>query len=165
MEISDKKRFKELMLCLAENFSAQITIPGLRLRFEALKGYDIDRVEAAAVRLMSFRKWYGLPTVAEFLEALDREQLLEGDIPLSQVNEVMKEVRQTGAYGTPEFKDPKTKLLMSTRWTFRELCSMTESDLRWWAKAFVEAYQAMDRVENWAQIECNGAQMRKVIPL
>lgn len=43
----------------------------------------------------------------------------------------------------PEFDDPITRHLMSTRWRYCSwAASVVEDDLKWWFRDFVRAYQA-----------------------
>jgi len=163
MKDNEKERtaFTRIMVGIAENFSAQTSTAGLNLRFMALKEFSLQQIEAAAVKILTNRNAMGMPTVAEFISAIIGEQK-KSDLAESQVNEVMKQIRSVGSYGTPIFEDRLTRELLSSRWSFRSLCAMTETELKWWVKEFIDAYQSMDRTEKRAQIECGGSQERKL---
>jgi hypothetical protein len=159
MDDLDKKRFLEIMTGLAENFSAKVSAQGLRLSFAVLKCYAVEQVEAAAIRIMAKRISLGMPTVAEFIEEIEGSG---NDKAQFQVNEIVKQIRMVGSYGTPVFDDMITRDLMDSRWSFRSLCAMTETELKWWARDFAEAYQSMNRTGKTVQIECGEAQNRRL---
>jgi hypothetical protein len=141
---NDKTKFFEIMTGLAENFSAQFSGPGLKLRFDALSQYDITQIETAAVKILHSRDKMGMPTVAEFVKAIEGDRKPE-DAAVNQVNEILKQIRDLGSYRTPAFSDPVTASLMKSRWSWRSVCSMTETELKWFAKEFSEAYQSAER--------------------
>jgi hypothetical protein len=143
------------MIGIAENFSSQISSQGMRIRFSALKDYSLQQIEDAAIKILKNRKAMGMPTVAEFIVAITGEQK-SSDNAQNQVNEIMRQIREIGWYGISVFDDPITKSLLSSRWTFRYLCDMTETESKWWSKDFIEAYQSMERTERRAQVEYNG---------
>ena len=62
------------------------------------------------------------------------------DTASAQVNEIMRQVRELGYYRTPNFSDPITADLMDSRWTWKAVCSMTETEHKWFAKEFVDTY-------------------------
>lgn len=146
MTDNDKKKFFEIMTGLAENFSAQLSAPGLRLRFAALERYSIDQIESSSIKLLHTRNIMGMPTVAEFIAAIEGERKPE-DKATAQVNEIMRQVRDVGSYRTPAFDDPITDSLMNTRWSWQAVCAMTQTEHKWFAKDFIEAYQAYGRAE------------------
>jgi hypothetical protein len=139
---------------LAENFSAQISKPGLSLRFEAMKKYNIEDISIAASKVLLTRKIMGMPTVAELIEAMGVVEPRQIDIAQQQVNEIMAQVRNIGSYGTPVFSDPVTIRLMKSRWSWKSLCAMTETEHKWWAKDFIEAYKSADTMDRHEAIEC-----------
>jgi hypothetical protein len=140
----EKAAFSKIMLGIAENFSAQMSSPGLNLRFLALKEFSLEQIETAAMKILTSRKAMGMPTVAEFMLAINGDQRAS-DKAEGQAVEVIKQIRSVGSYGSPVFNDPITRALMCDRWSFRSLCSMTETELKWWFKEFVDAYQASER--------------------
>ena len=155
MQDNDKTRFAEIMLGLAENFSAALTKAGLSMRFDALREFTIDQISAAANKILKNRTMMGMPTVAEFIVAINGGRENSENAASLQVNAVMQQIRQIGSYGQPVFDDPITKKLMSSRWSWRSVCSMTEVELKWWAKEFSDAYQAFQKNENQLAIENN----------
>jgi len=159
MDEKDKLGFSEVMIGLAENFSAQMTKPGLLLRFNALSAHTLEQVKKAAVSLIMQRERMGMPTVAEIIKEIEGPAKNPADMAALQVADILKQIRELGSYRTPSFVDPVTKAIMSSRWSWRAVCAMTEAELKWWAKEFIEAYQAMDRVDTREKIAHSGTPM------
>lgn len=141
MNDKDKTRFAEIMIGLADNFCAQVTKAGLAMRFDALRGYGIEQVASAAAKLIMTREKMGMPNVAEMIMEIEGTAGALQDRGTVQATLVMKQIREVGYYRTPCFDDPVTKALMSSRWSWRSVCSMTETELRWWAREFTEVYR------------------------
>ena len=156
MEDRDKTRFSEIMIGLADNFSAQVTKPGLAMRFDALRRYGIEQVANAAAKLILSRERMGMPNVAEMIKEIEGPVSSLQDHASEQVSVVMKQIRELGSYRAPCFDDPVTKSLMSSRWSWHSVCSMTETELKWWSMEFVDAYQSVERTAKRAQIGFGG---------
>jgi hypothetical protein len=163
MKKQDEVRFAEIMIGLAENFSAQMSTPGLVMRFEAMKEFSIDEIASAATKLVKTRTMMGMPTVAEFIVAMGLQAPAVTDAANEQATAVMKQIRDLGSYRTPVFDDPITKSLMASRWSWAAVCSMTEAELKWWTKDFVEAYQANTRTDTQHRIECDNTPRLKLL--
>ncbi len=143
MNEQDAGKFTEIMVGLSENYSAELSRVGLKLRFEALRGYAIEQIEAAAVKLLRTRKFTTMPTVADFVEAIDGQAPSIEHKALSEANRIIAHLNIHGATTWPDLTDPITKRLMITRWIYPRWASQVlESELKWWAKEFVAAYQA-----------------------
>lgn len=149
MNHGDLKQFAFIMYGLADNFSAKITPEGIDFRFEALKNFEIDQVKAAAVRLVKSRKFLKMPTIAEFIEAIDGTP---DDRAESEAYKVLDGIRIFGSYNPPRFEDPATARIVG-RMGWGNLCSMLENQQKWFVKDFMEAYKAESRRQNTGQIE------------
>jgi len=147
MNDQDLGRFSEIMLGLAENFSSQISEPGLVMRFEALKEYGINEIAAAATKIVKTRTIMGMPTVAEFISAMGASEPSSPDKAAVQVSNILQQVRNVGSWGSPVYSDPITKRLMTSRWSWPSVCAMTEDEHKWWSKEFIEAYQATEKLD------------------
>ena len=64
MENNDKVRFIGLMNGLADIYGVNLTKPGIEMRFNALRGYSIERVEQAANIIVRTRKYTTMPVPA-----------------------------------------------------------------------------------------------------
>jgi hypothetical protein len=156
MNDSDKKEFAKIFVAMGENFNATVTKEGLKIRFEALKEFSIDQVRQACIELVKNRVYPGMPVSGEIRAAIvggsggDNSQKIE-DIAQQRVNEIMGQIRTVGSYGSPTWSDPVVSDLLSRRWNWQSLCAMTETELKWWAKEFIEAYkshQSQPMIEN-----------------
>ena len=142
MNDSDKKEFAKIFAAMGENFNATVTKEGLRVRFEALKDFSIDEIKQACINLVKNRVYPGMPTTGEIRAAMKIDQPQLEDVAQMKVNEVMGQIRAIGSYGQPKWSDPIMTDLLTRRWNWQSLCAMTETELKWWAKEFAEAYRA-----------------------
>lgn len=153
MNDDDKKRFAEIMWGLADNFGASVTKEGLSLRFEALKAYSIEQISRAATRLLIARKetYPPIPKVSEFIEAIEnngRQKVEHRQKAEIQANVVLDYLKQYGRAGHASFEDPITQHLMTTRWKYKSwAATVPESELKWWRKEFIEAYEAFSSAQ------------------
>ena len=143
---NDGERFSQIMFGLAENYPrANLTTNGLMMRFEAMKEFSIDQVGQAATKLLKTHRFNTMPTVGDFISTMDAGS---GNIPVEdraeiEANKILDHLHRYGKSVIPEFEDPITKYLMSTRWRYCSWASyVVESDLKWWFRDFVRAYKA-----------------------
>jgi len=143
---TDGKQFSEIMFGLAENYpGTNLTTNGLRMRFEALKEFSINQVSQAATVLLKNHRFNTMPTVGDFIRAIGAAS---GNVSIEdraeiEAGKVLGHLRRYGKAVIPEFDDPITRHLMSTRWRYGSWAAyVIESDLKWWHKDFVRAYQA-----------------------
>ena len=141
MNHGDLEQFAAIMYGLADNFSARITPEGVDFRFEALKQYGIDQVRAAAVCLVKNRKFLKMPTIAEFIEAIEGTPEDRAEI---EAMKVIDNIRLFGRYNPPRFEDPATSKVVG-RMGWNNLCSMPEDQQKWFVRDFMEAYKAESR--------------------
>lgn len=143
---TDSKQFSKIMFGLAENYpGTNLTMNGLKMRFEALKEFSIDQMSQAATTLLKHHRFNTMPTVGDFIRAIDESS---GNIPVEdraeiEAGKVIAHLRMYGKAVLPEFDDPITRHLMSTRWRYCSWAAyVVEDDLKWWFRDFVRAYQA-----------------------
>ena len=149
MKRNESGRFAKSTAAVLANFGSVATEPLLTLWFDVATddNISIDQWEAAAKCIIRQRKYTSQPTYADFLEIIKGIPVTEADVANSQAAAVMKQVRELGAYRYPVFDDPTTKALMSSRWSWAAVCLMTETEMKWWVKEFVEAYQSEKKSE------------------
>jgi len=163
MKDQDLGRFSEIMLGLAENFSSLMSEPGLAMRFDALKEYGIGEIAQAATKIVKTRTIMGMPTVAEFIVAMGAGEPTTTDKAQCQVAEILRQVQAVGSYGSPVYSDSITKRLMTSRWSWNAVCFMPMDEHKWWAKEFIEAYQAHERLEPQVSIECDTPRLKLLV--
>ena len=144
MKSEDIPEFAKITAGLMANFGAIVTEMVLDMWFDmaTADGITIEQWKQAAMKIIRDRKYTSQPTYADFYEIVMGKNVSESDIAENQVTVIMSQIRSVGYYGRPVFEDPITKWLMSERWSFHSLCSMTEKELSWWAKEFKEAYHS-----------------------
>ena len=146
MEKTDEKRFIQIMLGMADNFRDSITKEGMTMRFDMLKDYNINQVESAAKQIMLTRKYTKMPPVAEFIEILKGGN--KEDKALVIANNIISHLKTHGSRVFPKLDDPTAKHLMTKRWPYYEwAAAVIESELKWWTKAFCEAYKSYTALE------------------
>jgi len=135
----DKPRFAALMEGLAENFSASLSRPGIDIRWRALKQYSIEQVEAAAHLILRTRRFTTMPTVADFVEAIEGGH--EERAQLEAVN-AWRAIQRIGGYSSVRFQDPVTAAVIDRRFGgWARLCEeQLETDRKWFLRDFAEAY-------------------------
>jgi len=154
MTEKDKKRFVEIMYGLADNYSAEISKPGLKFRFDVLKKYPIEEIEKAAHKIVETWQYTKMPPIAEFVNKIEGDKPQIEDIAEYQAHEVITQIKQAGYNKKPVFTDPITTKLIKRRFNFRSLCqTLLESENKWFVKEFKEAYCAYSRINNQQQIE------------
>ena len=147
MNQSDKIRFTAAMKALAVNASVEITKDTLRLYFEALKDFDISEIETGTHKLLLEWEYNRMPPLSALVKKIQGEQPKIEDRALVEANKILDHLRLYGATKWPEMSDPITRQLMSTRWHYLKWAGqVVESELKWWVKEFVEAYQSTNAV-------------------
>lgn len=156
MDVDEKKRFSRAFGTLNELFDRKTSLLLTNAYFNSLSRFSIEEVELAISTAITKCRFF--PKPVELIEMIEgpTKDVMTKDIALEQVEDVMQQLRNIGSWGTPVFKDPITNRLMSSRWTWKSICSMTEEEHTWWAKEFIEAYQSSVRVEGYnpMQLDC-----------
>jgi hypothetical protein len=143
MDEQDRTEFGKLMTGVADNFRDTISVQGLRLRFEVLKCFTLSQVDRAAKKIMAERKYTKMPTVAEFIEAIQGETPKIKTIATTQAIKVIAHLRRWGTTKPLETEDNITEYLMTHRWPYKDWAAeVLEVELQWWEKKFCEAYKA-----------------------
>ena len=143
MENKNAKEFSDIMLAIANNYpGTKFTSAGLRLRFEALKEFSIEQISEAAVKIISTHKYNTMPTTADIIDAIGC-RISVTDRAEIEAGKVLDHLRRYGKGIVPEFEDPITQYLMSSRWRYSSWAAyVAESDLKWWFRDFIRAYKA-----------------------
>jgi len=144
MDEEDREEFAKIMVAMAENFNADLSRPGLRLRYESLKQFSVEQIKAAALKVMATRKYSGMPPVAELIEAIPGTQALAvEDKAEIEASKIIEHLNKYGTSKWPDLSDPVTKHLMFNRWPYMLwAASVTTSETVWWRKEFKETYMS-----------------------
>lgn len=145
MKKNDLKEFVKIMYGLADNFGAQLSEPGLHMRFEALNDYLLADVKKAAISIIRTRKFTKMPTVAELLEHIQGGHI--EDRARVEACKVIEAIRYFGAYQSIIFDDPVTIAVVEQAfggWVklSQELNGHQE---KWFIKDFCSTYLSFSR--------------------
>lgn len=159
MNGSDFENFTAIIRGLADNFSADFTADGIDFRFECLKKYSIEQIRCAAMSLVRTRKYTKMPTIADFIEAIEGTPEDKGE---EQAMKVIAAISQIGRYNSPKFEDPKTAALVAQiGWV--NLCDMHTDKHKFFVKDFIASYKSETRRQDTAQISGVQQDLNKLI--
>lgn len=145
-----KEQFAKLMFALAGNFGTEIQPATLDAWFAMARedGITYGQMQAAVRKIMRTKAHsYGrMPTYAEILEAIRGQPPKIEHKATAEANRIIAHLHTHGATTWPDLSsDPITRRLMTTRWPYKTWAAQVlESELKWWVKEFVEAYQAIE---------------------
>ncbi len=141
----DKKRFRDIMVGLAEDKGVQLSAAGIGLKFEALRQYSIEDVTSAALSLMANKKYTTLPSVSDFIEYLGGGSI--DDRAEIEASKVWKAISQVGGYSAICFDDATTQaVILHVFGGWPKLCEETLVDQqKWFMKDFVKFYGSLSR--------------------
>jgi len=143
MDKSDRRKFAGVMNALAINSGIKLNDEVTDLYFNTLKAFDIEQIEAGAMKILRSWKWNRMPPLAELMDAIEGPQQKITDQAEIECNKVIEYLNIHGGQRPPVFKDPITQHLMTQRWKYQKWASnVLESEITWWRKEFKEAYQA-----------------------
>jgi len=145
MTDKDLERFTDLMNGLADNFSAELSTPGLKMRFKVLKSFSIQEIEQAAYNLLATRKFTKMPTVADFLEAMGYGAGSLEDRAETALATVLKAMSSIGAYESVAFEDPVITAVIERMGGWPKCCLTEGGELTWWEKDFRKIYMSFFR--------------------
>ena len=127
---------------LARYFKAEMPEDVIEIYLMGLDPLPIDHFKHAASKLVRASKW--MPKVCEFFEVVEQERLERIGSPELKADQqacsVIEAIRNIGFYNEPSIADDIPAHLLRTRWRWKQLCSMTETELKWWERDFKEAY-------------------------
>jgi hypothetical protein len=147
MNANDVRVFEKAITGLSENFSANLSEPGINMWFEALRGYSIEQVKSACLGIMKSRKYTKMPTAAEFIEFIDGNVSTSSE---TQAYIVIDAMGAHGAYKSIIFDDPVTMAVIESRGGWVQMCSgYREPERKWWVHEFMRTYAAY-------KLECVG---------
>ena len=142
MQQSDLKEFLEVMFGMAENFSADLTDKGATMRFEALKAYDIEQIKESSMIILRTRKYTSMPTVADFVEAIEGDGDDLAEIQASLVN---TSILNIGSNPIPIFDDPVTSDIIFRRIGWQKIRHSDMKEIPFIIKDFKSLYKTFNK--------------------
>jgi len=138
------QRFSTVMIGLAENFNATVSEIGVQMRYEALKDFDIEDIEAAAQSLLLTRKYTNMPTVAELKEHIQGGSI--EDKAQVESSKVLTAISERGRYASVVFDDPITQAVIQQHYMgWPAICNQEIKDRRFFLQEFQRAYASFAR--------------------
>ena len=143
---TDKKEFAQTMKLAAIAYDRDCDQPMLRAYFEFLEDYSIQQIKVAVkahcVGTGVESKFF--PKVADITAQINgskkqSEQAEQFNAEAAWLS-IPKAIRGTGQYRIPEFHDLVTTACVSVM-GWKSLCNMTDKEVTWKMKEFVELYQ------------------------
>ena len=141
----ERERFSNALMATFEIYDKQFSPMVLKVWFAVLKQYSVDDVcRALTEHIKNPDTGQFLPKPADVVRQLDgtkKELNLELEFQAQAAwLSIPRAIAGVGAYRVPQFHDPVTTACVSVmRW--KTLCSMTEKEVVWKMKEFVELYQ------------------------
>jgi len=141
MNDSDKKAFAELMIINGEMFNKSVSKSLMQLYFATLSIYSIEDIRIGFSR-HSLDSKHGsfFPKPADIARHLESLTVSTEDKATLAWNQIMREIRVTGAWGTLKLDDKQALAAIKAVKSWKDLCGMPEKDLTWVKKEFIANY-------------------------
>ena len=152
--VEDLAMFMKVMEGLAEEFGGTLSKDNIKMRFNVLCGYSIDQIKDAASTIMQSREvtFPAVPTTKEIKDAIEsriKPKVSIGNMAIIQADIVLEKLKFYGRNAAIDFKDPITFHLMTRQWPYGSwAATVMSSELTWWKKEFIQAYEAYGEVEH-----------------
>jgi len=144
---TDKRKFGELMITMADVFDPKGTISPFKteIYFRVLSGKPIEAIERAIIEIIKTRKFHSFPKPAELLELIDGKNEDRAILAWVCVREAIGSI---GGYESVAFDDPVINKVIETMSGWVELCNTETKEMTWKQKEFERVYILMDRREH-----------------
>jgi len=141
MNDSDKKDFAELMVGNGEMFNKSVSKSLMQIYFDTLANYSIDDIRKGFSK-HSLDPKHGsfFPKPADIVRHLESLTVSTEDKATLAWNQIMRELRVTGAYGSLKLDDKQALAAIKAVKSWKDLCAMPEKDLTWVKKEFIANY-------------------------
>lgn len=145
MQKSDSLKFKELLTGAGEEYKIKFSEVRLRMWWKILNQYTIEQVEAGIYAHMSDPDagMFELKTasIIKHIDGTKKDNTADEEfIAQAAWLSIPKAIAGCGVYRAPDFHDPITTACVSVM-GWKQLCAMTDKDVVWKQKEFVEHYQ------------------------
>lgn len=141
MEGNDLERFTNAFkLCWATLANNKPEQPILyKVYYDSLIQFTIKQVETAFSKATLKLKWF--PKPVELIELITGTDECNGDV---QATNVLKAIKQVGAYETVNFNDPVTHAVINRVFSgWVKMCNeLMEKDEKWFLKDFAKYYKS-----------------------
>jgi len=126
------------MIAIGQNYGVQLEAHMLEFMLKALGGYTIAQIEAAALQIVRTRKYTTMPTIADFVEAIEGSVEDKASV---QALLVWDAIRRYGIYAHPTFEAPITnQVVREMGW--KSTYATPENERSWFLRNVSSAYKA-----------------------
>jgi len=149
MTEEDKTRFAGIMRAVALSCDFRLDKVTIKHYFKVLRNFGTQQVWQAAQKIIITWKYpKTFPPVAVFIENIQGTKKEIEDHALREADKIISHLNRFGARKFPPLEDPVSMFLMKNRWPYhRWAANITDAELKWWAKEFIEAYRAHSQNE------------------
>ena len=131
------------MIGIGQNYGVQLESHFLEFMLKALGDYTMGQIEAAALQIVRTRKYTTMPTIADFVEAIEGKVEDKASV---QALLVWGAIRRVGSYSHPVFEDSITgQIVCEMGW--KSICVTPENQQVWFLRNFAAAYKACRRCD------------------
>ena len=152
--MQDEDKFKKMFTALSERHNQEVFPALSQMLWDSLKPFDDQACIAAFQHVFQHGRFFKdlIPDLFEVLEKGNSKQIASN--AQIEVDKILCHFRQYGGSRHPELADPVSKHLMSNRWPYSNWAStVLESEIKWWQREFIEAYNAYNVSDVKPEIE------------
>jgi len=132
-----------VLLAMAENFSAELSTQGVKLYMGCLREYEFEPLKKALFNILNTRKYLKMPTIAEIRENVYGSK---EDVAEIEASKVWSAISRYGAYRSVCFDNLTTQATIQSFGGWPSLCHAYKSDQQqFFRKDFIRIYLACDR--------------------
>lgn len=141
MNNSDKNDFAELMVGNGEMFNKSISTSLMKIYFDTLVNYSIEDIRVGfSKHSLDSKHGSFFPKPADIVRHLESLTVSAEDKATLAWNQIMREIRVTGAYGSLKLDDKQAIAAIKAVKSWKDLCAMPEKDMTWVKKEFIANY-------------------------
>lgn len=149
------QQFLEMITAMAEIYGKKLSPPAIKLYWQILKPYPIEKINQAAANILTGRKYSTFPLPADFMEYVNPQASLEEKSALA-VEAVLDKMEYKGAFYSVIFDDPIIHAAIERLGGWIRLCAeigkMQPRELPFWKKEFCRIYSALAKIPNLRDI-------------
>ena len=145
MDDSNKKEFATLYYSMGEYYEKTVSTNLLLMFFSDLSQFTIEQVkEGARLHRMDAKQGSFFPKPPDIIRHISSAQFSTEDKAALAWNQIIREMRRVGAYGSLELDDKQALAAIKAVKSWKDLCAMPEKDLTWAKKEFLANYKTYE---------------------
>lgn len=141
--------FSQMLLAMAEIYNKELSSPTIKLYWQILKPYPIEKINQAAQNILTGRKYSTFPLPADFIEYVDPRASLE-ERAMVAVESVLDKMEFKGSWYSVKFDDPIIHATIERLGGWIRLCEevskLNSHELPFWKRDFCKMYSALAKL-------------------